>query len=78
VGRRWAEGVRVAVGRRPGGAEYMGARGGVCVDGVYSYQNSYGFASRQIPRHSQWTLLPSSGEPKVSNPWNNVQHKDSI
>jgi hypothetical protein len=31
------------------------------VDGVYSYQNSYGFASGEIP---------SSGEPKVSNPWN--------
>jgi hypothetical protein len=44
------------------------------VDGVYSY----GFASGQIPRRSQGTLLPSRGEPKVSNPWNNVQHKDSI
>jgi hypothetical protein len=32
----------------------------------------------QIPRRSQGTLLPSSGEPKVSNPWNNVQRKDSI
>jgi hypothetical protein len=30
------------------------------------------------PRRSQGTLLPSSGEPKVSNPWNNVQRKDSI
>jgi hypothetical protein len=29
-------------------------------------------------RRSQGTLLPSSGEPKVSNPWNNVQRKDSI
>jgi ribosomal protein L32 len=48
------------------------------VDGRLSYQSSYGFASRQIPRRSQGTLLPSSGEPKVSNPWNNVQHKDSI
>jgi hypothetical protein len=48
------------------------------VDGVYSYQTSYGFASEQIPRCSQGTLLPSSGEPKVSNPWNNVQRKDSI
>jgi hypothetical protein len=48
------------------------------VDGVYSYQRSYGFASGQIPRRSQGTLLPSSGEPKVSNPWNNVQRKDSI
>jgi hypothetical protein len=48
------------------------------VDGVYSYQTSYGFASRQIPRRSQGTLLPSSGEPKVSNPWNNVQSKDLI
>jgi hypothetical protein len=48
------------------------------VDGVHSYQTSYGFASGQIPRRSQGTLLPSSGQPKVSNPWNNVQHKDSI
>jgi hypothetical protein len=48
------------------------------VDGVYSYQTSYGFASAQIPRRSQGTLLPSSGEPMVSNPWNNVQLKDSI
>jgi hypothetical protein len=48
------------------------------VDGVYSYQSSYGFESEQIPRRSQGTLLPSSGEPKVSNPWNNVQRKDSI
>jgi hypothetical protein len=48
------------------------------VDGVYSYQSSYGFTSGQIPRCSQGTLLPSSGEPKVSNPWNNVQRKDSI
>jgi hypothetical protein len=46
------------------------------LDGVYSYQSSYGFASGQIPRRSQGTLLPSSGEPKVSNPWNNVQRKD--
>jgi hypothetical protein len=50
----------------------------VVVDGVYSYQSSYGFASGQIPRRSQGTLLPLSGEPKVSNPWNNVQRKDSI
>jgi hypothetical protein len=50
----------------------------ICVDGVYSYQTSYGFASGQILRRSQGTLLPSSGEPKVSNPWNNVQCKDSI
>jgi hypothetical protein len=49
-----------------------------CVDGVYSYQTSYGFASGQITRRSQGTLLLSSGEPKVSNPWNNVQRKDSI
>jgi hypothetical protein len=35
-------------------------------------------ASGQVSRHSQGTLLPSSGEPKVSNPWNNVQRKDSI
>jgi hypothetical protein len=48
------------------------------VDGVYSYQTSYGFARGQIPCHSQGTLLPSSGEPKVSNLWNNVQHKGSI
>jgi hypothetical protein len=48
------------------------------VDGVYSYKSSYGFASGQIPRRSQGTLLSSSGEPKVSNPWNNVQRKDSI
>jgi hypothetical protein len=48
------------------------------VDGRLSYQSSYGFASRQIHRHSQGTLLPSSGEPKVSNLWNNVQRKDSI
>jgi hypothetical protein len=48
------------------------------VDGVYSYQTSYGFASGQIPRCSQGTLLPSSGESKVSNLWNNVQRKDSI
>jgi hypothetical protein len=27
-------------------------------------------ASVQVSRHSQGTLLPSSGEPKVSNPWN--------
>jgi hypothetical protein len=50
----------------------------VPVDGRLSYQSSYGFASGQIPRLSQGTLLPSSGEPKVSNPWNNVQRKDSI
>jgi hypothetical protein len=48
------------------------------VDGVYLYHSSYEFASGQIPRRSQGTLLPSSGEPKVSNPWNNVQRKDSI
>jgi hypothetical protein len=30
------------------------------VDGVYSYQTSYGFASGQIPRRSQETLLPLS------------------
>jgi hypothetical protein len=51
---------------------------GQTVDGRLSYQSSYGFASGQIPHRSQGTLLPSSGEPKVSNPWNNVQHKDSI
>jgi hypothetical protein len=43
------------------------ARYSVVVDGRYSYQSSYGFASRQIPHRSQGTLLPSSGEPKVSN-----------
>jgi hypothetical protein len=48
------------------------------VDGRLSYQSSYGFASGQIPRRSQGTLLPSSGEPKVSNPWNNVQRKYPI
>jgi hypothetical protein len=48
------------------------------VDGRLSYQSSYGFATGQIHRRSQGTLLPSSGEPKVSNPWNNVQRKDSI
>jgi hypothetical protein len=53
--------------------------GGTCLIRVrLSYQSSYGFASGQIPRRSQGTLLPSSGEPKVSNPWNNVQRKDSI
>jgi hypothetical protein len=30
------------------------------VDGEYSYQTSYGIASRQIPHHSQATLLPLS------------------
>jgi hypothetical protein len=50
----------------------------VVFDGRLSYQSSYGFASGQIPRRSQGTLLPLSGEPKVSNQWNNVQHKDSI
>jgi hypothetical protein len=48
------------------------------VDGRISYQSSYEFASRQIPHRSQGTLLPSSGEPKVSNSWNNVLRKDSI
>jgi hypothetical protein len=48
------------------------------VDGVYSYQTSYVFASGQIPCYSQGTLLPSSGEPKVSNLWNNVQRNDLI
>jgi hypothetical protein len=48
------------------------------VNGVYLYQTSYGFASGQIPCCSQGTLLPSSGEPKVSNSWNNVQRKDSM
>jgi hypothetical protein len=48
------------------------------VDGILLYQSSYGFSSGQIHRRSQGTLFPSSGEPKVSNPWNNVQRKDSI
>jgi hypothetical protein len=48
------------------------------IDGRLLYQSSYGFASGQIHRRSEGTLLPSSGEPKVSNPWNNVQRKDSI
>jgi hypothetical protein len=48
------------------------------VDGRLSYQSPYGFASGQIHRRSHGTLLPSSGEPKVSNLWNNVQPKDSI
>jgi hypothetical protein len=48
------------------------------VDGRLLYQRTYGFASGQIPHRSQGTLLPSSGEPKVSNLWNNVQRKDSI
>jgi hypothetical protein len=48
------------------------------VDGRLSYQSSYGFASGQIHRRSQGTPLPSSGVHKVSNPWNNVQRKDSI
>jgi hypothetical protein len=30
------------------------------VDSVYSYQSSFGFASGQIPRRSQGTLLPLS------------------
>jgi hypothetical protein len=30
------------------------------VDGRLSYQSSYGFASGQIPRRSQGTILPSS------------------
>jgi hypothetical protein len=50
----------------------------VLVDGRLLYQSSYGFASGKIPHHSQGSLLASSGEPKVSNPWNNVQRKDSI
>jgi hypothetical protein len=49
----------------------------IYVDGRLSYQCSYGFASGQIHRRSQGTLLPSSGEPKVSKPWNNMQRKDS-
>jgi hypothetical protein len=51
---------------------------GLDVDSVYSYQTSYVFASGQIPCRSQGTLLPSSGEPKLTNPRNNVQRKDSI
>jgi hypothetical protein len=71
--------------RRSGSAPGQRCQGGCArasvhtpVDGRLSYQSSYGFASGQIPRCSQGTLLPSSGEPKVSNPWNNVQRKDSI
>jgi hypothetical protein len=65
------------------GGDVDGEKGQRCqkkglVDGRLSYQSSYGFASGQIPRHSQGTLLPSSGERKVSNPRNNVQHNDSI
>jgi hypothetical protein len=48
------------------------------VDGRLSYQSSYEFARGQIHRRCQGTLLPSSGEAKVSNPWNNVQRKNSI
>jgi hypothetical protein len=40
------------------------------VDGIYSCSSSSGLASGQILCHSQGTLLPSSDEPKVSNPWN--------
>jgi hypothetical protein len=35
-------------------------------------------ASVQVSRRSQGTLLPSSGEPKVSNPWNKCVTQDSI
>jgi hypothetical protein len=35
-------------------------------------------ASGQVSRHSQGTLLPSSGEPKVSNPWNKCVTQDLI
>jgi hypothetical protein len=31
------------------------------------YQSSFRLASGQVSRRSQGTLLPSSGEPKVSN-----------
>jgi hypothetical protein len=37
-----------------------GHQSSTAVDGVYSYQTSYGFASGQIPRRSQGTLLPLS------------------
>jgi hypothetical protein len=37
-----------------------GRRSSTTVDGVYLYQTSYGFASGQIPRRSQGTLLPLS------------------
>jgi hypothetical protein len=65
-------------GVRRRSSETLKRRTHVGVDGRLSYQSSYGFASRQISSRSQGTLLPSSGEPKVSNPWNNLQCKDSV
>jgi hypothetical protein len=38
--------------------------GGEAVDGAYSYQSSYGFASRQIPRRSQGALFPRVVNPR--------------
>jgi hypothetical protein len=78
-----AAGVAPECAKGPGGRRARGNLGprelsSPAVDGRLSYQSSYGFASKQIPCRSQGTLLPSSGEPKVSNPWNNVQCKDSI
>jgi hypothetical protein len=35
-------------------------------------------ASGQVSRRSQGTLLPSSGEPKVSNPWNKCVMQELI
>jgi hypothetical protein len=35
-------------------------------------------ASGQVSRRSQGTLLPSSGEPKVSNPWNKCVTQETI
>jgi hypothetical protein len=35
-------------------------------------------ASGQVSRRSQGTLLPSSGEPKVSNPWNKCVTQELI
>jgi hypothetical protein len=71
----WTRGVCEVVDNEPVRGEVVDDES---VDGRLSYQSSYGFASGQIPRRSQGTLLPSSGEPKVSNPWNNVQRMDSI
>jgi hypothetical protein len=36
------------------------------------YQSSFRLASGQVSRRSQGTLLPLSGQPKVSNPWNKL------
>jgi hypothetical protein len=39
---------------------------------VLTVYSSSRLARGQVSRRSQGTLLPSSGEPKVSNPWKNV------